>query len=502
MAVSPGRCAIIPKLGNSTVLGPAPDKMPAIMATRTRFAPSPTGHLHVGNARTALFCALLASRDGGVFILRIEDTDAVRSHEDFETALREDLHWLGLQWQEGPDVGGPKGPYRQSERAAFYDEHIKTLAAQSLVYPCFCSVKELEMARKAQLAAGRPPRYAGTCAKLGTAEIEARLAKGLKPALRFRVPEAGETVFQDMVRGRQVFAHRDIGDFIIRRADGSPAFFFSNAVDDALMGITHVLRGEDHLANTPRQLLLLEALGFTAPVYAHLSLIVGQGGAPLSKREGGGSLQELRAEGILPEALLNYLARLGHTYTSNEFMDLVALGRDFDFSHLGHSPAHFDQQQLEHWQGEALRHRDAKGMWQWMSSAHPELEQLVPAAERIAFVEAVRGNLSRPSDGVTWAHIVYDDLPPVTDEAGEALRAAGKGLFEAALNALKAGAPEFKPFAKAVGAAAGLSGKDLFKPLRAVLTGRLDGPEMEQLWKLMPAERIEARFARALDYNK
>ncbi|MFI4922010.1 MAG: glutamate--tRNA ligase, partial [Gammaproteobacteria bacterium] len=265
------------------------------MATRTRFAPSPTGHLHVGNARTALFCALLAARDSGAFILRIEDTDAARSHGDFETALREDLNWLGLHWQEGPDMGGPKGPYRQSERGESYAEHMQKLADRGLVYPCFCSAKELEMARKVQLAAGQPPRYAGTCAKLITAEIEARLAKGLKPALRFRVPETGETVFQDLVRGRQVFAHRDIGDFIIRRADGSPAFFFSNALDDALMGVTHVLRGEDHLANTPRQLLLLQALGLPAPSYAHLSLIVGQGGAPLSKREGGGSLKELRA---------------------------------------------------------------------------------------------------------------------------------------------------------------------------------------------------------------
>ena len=269
----------------------------------------------MGNARTALFCALLATRDQGAFILRIEDTDAARSEPGLRRSqLREDLAWLGLHWQEGPDVGGAKGPYRQSERGAIYADYLQQLADKGEVYPCFCTAVELEMARKAQLAAGQPPRYAGTCARLGTAEIEARLAKGLKPALRFRVPEQGETVFEDLVRGRQVFAHRDIGDFIIRRADGSPAFFFSNALDDALMGITHVLRGEDHLANTPRQLLLLAALGLPAPRYAHLSLIVGQGGAPLSKREGGGSLRELRAEGLLPEALLNYLARLGHTY--------------------------------------------------------------------------------------------------------------------------------------------------------------------------------------------
>ena len=456
----------------------------------------------MGNARTALFCALLAARDGGSFILRIEDTDAARSDRAFEDALREDLAWLGLSWQEGPDVGGTKGPYRQSERGQLYSEYLDKLAAKGLVYPCFCTAKELEIARKTQLAAGQPPRYAGTCAKLSTGEIEIRLAKGLKPALRFRVPEGGETVFEDLVRGRQVFAHRDIGDFIIRRADGSPAFFFSNAVDDALMDVTHVLRGEDHLANTPRQLLLLQALALPAPRYAHLSLIVGQGGAPLSKREGGGSLNELRAEGILPEGLLNYLARLGHAYAGNALEGFGTLAKGFDVSHLGHSPAHFDHQQLEHWQGEAIRHAAPERLWDWMATADPRIADLVPMTERMAFVDAVRGNLSRPSDGTDWARIVYDDQLVFSAEAREALGATPPQLFDAALTALKAGAPEFKPFSKAVGTAAGLSGKDLFKPLRAALTGRLDGPEMERLWRLMPPGRAERRLRRALDETK
>ena len=476
--------------------------MPDIMATRTRFAPSPTGHVHVGNARTALFSALLALRDGGTFILRIEDTDAARSDRAFEDALREDLAWLGLRWQEGPDVGGSHGPYRQSERGDSYSLHLEQLALKQRIYPCFCTSIELEVARKAQLAAGQPPRYAGTCAKLGTGEIEARIVRGLKPALRFRVPEEGETVFEDLVRGRQAFAHRDIGDFIIRRADGSPAFFFSNALDDALMGVTHVLRGEDHLANTPRQILLLQALDLPAPRYGHLSLVVGQGGAPLSKREGGGSLKELREDGILPEALLNYMGRLGHTYTSNAFMDLAALARDFDLARIGHSPAHFDHQQLEHWQGEAVRQANDLHLWQWLSRPHPELESLVPAVERVAFVEAVRGNLARPQDGADWARVIYDGLPAPAGEPAAALKAAGPGFFQSALGVLRAQALEFKPFAQAVGAASGLGGKALFKPLRAALTGRLDGPEMERLWKLLPAKRVEERLQQALEYAK
>src|SRR6185312_10370724 len=386
------------------------------MTTRTRFAPSPTGEIHVGNARTALFSALLAARDGGTFILRIEDTDANRSLRSHEDGMRADLAWLGLGWQEGPDVGGPKGPYRQSERAQLYEEKLGQLAAHGKVYPCFCTALELEVSRKSQLAAGRPPRYAGTCAKLGTAEIEARIAKGLKPALRFRVPERGETVFIDLVRGRQAFAHHDIGDFIVRRADGSPAFFFSNAVDDAHMGVSHVLRGEDHLANTPRQLLILEALGLKAPQYAHLSLIVGQAGAPLSKREGGGSLQELRVEGVLPEALLNYLARLGHAYADNAFTDFATLAKGFDVSHLGHSPAHFDHTQLDHWQGEAIRHAADGRLWAWMQAEYQELEQRVPERDRKAFVEVVRGNITRPRHGAEWAAVVYGDLPDPTPD--------------------------------------------------------------------------------------
>jgi nondiscriminating glutamyl-tRNA synthetase len=468
------------------------------MVTRTRFAPSPTGHIHVGNARTALFSALLAARDGGAFVLRIEDTDAARSERELEDMLRADLAWLGVHWQEGPDVDGPKGPYRQSERGVLYEEQFKRLADKALTYPCFCTAIELEVSRKTQLAAGKPPRYAGTCARLSTAEIEARMAKGLKPALRFRVPEQGETVFIDLVRRRQAFAYHDIGDFIIRRADGSPAFFFSNAVDDALMGVTHVLRGEDHLANTPRQLLILEALGMQAPQYAHLSLIVGQGGAPLSKREGGGSLQELRAEGVLPEALLNYLARLGHSYADNAFTDFATLARGFDVSHLGHSPAHFDHTQLEHWQGEAVRHADGARLWDWMKAAGPELVRQVPEDQRLAFVDAVRGNLTRPRQGGEWAAVVYGDLPGYLPEARAALDRARQGFFDAVRGVLRQPAPEFKAFAKAVGAATGRTGKDLYQPLRAALTGRLDGPEMERLWKLMDPQRIQSRFDRAM----
>lgn len=469
---------------------------------RTRFAPSPTGRLHVGNARTALFSALLAAREGGTLILRIEDTDAERSRREFETSLMADLAWLGIAWQEGPDKGGKHGPYRQSERGGIYRTYIDKLAAQGLTYPCFCTPTELALARKAQLTVGKPPRYAGTCAHLTPVEIEVRLAKGLKPALRFRVPERGETEFEDLVRGRQVFAHRDIGDFVIQRADGSPAFFFSNAVDDAIMGVTHVLRGEDHLANTPRQLLLLKALALPIPRYGHLSLIVGEGGAPLSKREGGGTLRELREDGILPEALLNYLARLGHTYASNDFMSFAELAEHFDVVHIGHSPAHYDHQQLEHWQHTAIRGAEPARLWQWLTAVYPELNTIVPASKRDFFLELARENVTLPTEAMIWARTIFSDYFAPDESSRGILEMTDPRFFEQALKCFKQGSAEFKPFAKAVGAATGLSGKHLFMPLRAALTGRVHGPEMDRLWPLMPSARIEQRLAAAEGFCK
>src|SRR5512145_1941589 len=248
----------------------------------TRFAPSPTGHLHLGNARTALFSQLAARSGGGRFVLRIEDTDAGRSDPALTARLLEDLHWLGLDWDEGPDRGGPHAPYLQSARGAIHARAIETLKNSGRVYPCFCTPQELGLARRAQLAAGRPPRYVGTCAALSDSEVRERLAQGRTPALRFRVPAGREIAFDDRIHGPQRFESGDIGDFVVARADGSASFFLGNAVDDAQMEVTLVLRGDDHLTNTPRQLLQLEALGLQAPDYGHLPLLLAPAGSPLS----------------------------------------------------------------------------------------------------------------------------------------------------------------------------------------------------------------------------
>src|SRR5258708_952995 len=278
---------------------------------RVRFAPSPTGQLHVGNARTALFNWLPGRGKDGAFTFRIEDTDTERSRRDFEEGILEDLRWLGLGWDEGPDVGGACGPYRQSERLHLYTSYANELLAGGHAYYCFCPPQKLESDRRSDLAAGRPPRYHGTCRSLDADEARRRLDGGERAVVRFRVPEHIDVAFQDLVRGEVTFSTDVIGDFVLVRSDGRPAYNFAVVVDDALMEITHVIRGEDHISNTPRQVLLYRALGFAPPRFAHLSLVLGPDHTPLSKRHGATSVAEFRARGYLPEALTNYLPLIG-----------------------------------------------------------------------------------------------------------------------------------------------------------------------------------------------
>ena len=462
-------------------------------AFKTRFAPSPTGRLHLGNIRTAFFNWLLARRHGGVFLLRLEDTDAMRGHEKYATALADDLRWMGLGWDEGPGVGGAHGPYAQSERGEIYKGYFTRLEQQGLAYPCFCSEHELAVERKVAIASHLPPRYSGKCRTLSADQVKAKFAAGLPATLRFRVPAAHPVGFDDKVRGAQQFNSADIGDFVIRRSDGTPAFFFCNAIDDALMQVTLVVRGEDHLTNTPRQIMLLEALGLPVPEYAHIALVVGADGAPLSKRTGSQSVEELRAAGFLPTALHNYLARLGHTYEDNAFLSLDALAAGFSAERLHRAPARFDEAQLKHWQREAVLHASAENLWAWMDDA---VHRLVPAVNRDDFIEAVRGNLLSPPDALQWARVLFSTDVSIGHAASDAVRAAGADFFAAALTALEKHGSDFKALTGTLKAATGKSGKALFQPLRAVLTGELDGPEMVKLLPLMGVERARARLAK------
>ena len=458
----------------------------------TRFAPSPSGEVHLGNARTALFNDLLARRHGGRMVLRIEDTDAARTQETFVTALIDDLSWLGLRWQEGPDVGGPHAPYRQSQRHAIYQRYFEQLESRQLVYPCYCTSLELELSRRAQQAAGRPPRYAGTCRSLSAEARQAKVDQGIRPTLRFRVPAGKRLEFEDLVRGHQSFLSDDIGDFIIRREDGTAAFFYSNAVDDATMGVTHVMRGDDHLSNTPRQRLLLAALHLPPPEYGHVSLLLGADGSPLSKRHGAVSVRELRQAGYSNLALCNQLFRLGHSTPDNRVLTLDAMAEAFDLAHLQRSPAHFELTQLRHWQSEWVRGLSAGEARGWLG---PILPAGLTIEQTDAFIAAVLPNVVLPEDARLWRQIIFGEALAFEDSALQAAREAGPAFFSAAADAVRERAD-----LAALRTATGRKGAAFFMPLRAALTGRLHGPELAPLLAVMPGERVRERllhFARA-----
>ncbi|MET0280924.1 MAG: glutamate--tRNA ligase [Steroidobacteraceae bacterium] len=449
----------------------------------TRFAPSPTGELHLGNARTALFNALLAWRGGGRFLLRIEDTDSARSQPEHARQLMQDLVWLGLAWHGEP--------LRQSQRGHIYDAQLTRLAEYGLTYPCFCSPRELELSRAAQLSAGRPPRYAGTCRRMPAAEARARLAAGETAALRFAVAGQGEISFDDLVHGPRRFALAEIGDFVLRRADGSAAFFFSNAVDDALSGVTHLLRGDDHLSNTPRQLLILQALGLPAPRYGHLALLTGSDGAPLSKRHGAASLRQLREMGYLPGAIANHLFRLGHSSSRQGALTLPEMAVAFDIGHLQRAPAHFDLVQLQGWQKDAVHALTTDAACAWLGARLPTS---LTSAQSAAFLAAVLPNLVYPDDVLPWLEVAFGADPVPDADSLAVIEATGRQLFQAAAKA--AAGNDFTAIVQAVKAATGLKGPALFKPLRAALTGRLAGPELGPLLKSMPAGSAQRRLAR------
>jgi nondiscriminating glutamyl-tRNA synthetase len=460
---------------------------------KTRFAPSPTGLIHFGNVRTALFNALFSYENDGIFLLRIEDTDLERSREAYTQALERDLRWLGLDWQEGDAVGGDAGPYRQSERIDIYDRYMHQLEAAGLAYACFCTPLELEVSRKLQAQSGRPPRYSGKCAHLTPEEAAQKKQEGTGHTIRFRMPRGEVIQFDDMVRGPQKFNTDDIGDFIIRRSDGTYAFFFTNAIDDALMGVTHVMRGEDHLTNTPRQIALMQALGLPVPTYGHISLIVDAKGAPLSKRSGSMSVEDLRTKGYFPVAINNYLARLGHHYPQEELLALPQLASNFAVTSLGRAPARYDRSQLDYWQGLAVLKQDTATLVDWLA---PAVAGQVPAGDLYDFTEAVRHNVVFPADAKPWAEAVYADALPLSDDARRVLAETPAEFFAQAQQQLDA-AMDFREFAARVKAATGRQGKQLFLPLRTALTGQTFGPEMPGLFALIGQARAAQRLAQA-----
>src|SRR5579859_2474990 len=316
-------------------------------AVRVRFAPSPTGYLHVGGARTALFNWLFARHSGGKFILRIEDTDRERSKPEYEEGIIRDLQWLGLDWDEGPSLGGRFGPYRQTERASLYREQLKKLLATGSVFHCFCTYKELEAERLAAQSTGKIYRYSGKCRNLPAEEIQAKRKAGNPFSIRLKVPE-GTTSFNDIVRGVVTVDHAEIDDFILVRSGGEPTYNFVASVDDALMKISHVIRGDDHLSNTPKQILICQALGLPLPLFAHIPLILGVDRTPLSKRHGANAVGEFKRQGYLPEAMVNYLALLGWSFDGKtEIFSKDELVKKFSLERVVKSAACFDYEKLQ-----------------------------------------------------------------------------------------------------------------------------------------------------------
>jgi nondiscriminating glutamyl-tRNA synthetase len=472
---------------------------------RVRFAPSPTGPLHVGNARTALFNFLLARQKGGKFILRLEDTDVERSTKEAENEILQDLRWLGLDWDEGPGQVGAYGPYRQSERLEVYRRYAWELLEKGNAYRCYCTSEELEEKRKRFLATGIPPRYDGRCRKLTPEEEQAFTDAGRIPSLRFKA-EARTIEFQDLIKGRVSFDGQKIGDFIILRSDGGAPYNFAVVVDDGLMKISHVIRGEDHLTNTPRQLLLYKALGFSPPQFGHLPLILGPDRTPLSKRHGATAVAHFREEGYLPEALANYLALLGWSCEdAREIFHLEELVHHFSLERVSRSPAIFNYEKLKWITRNHLKglegERKLELAWPFLQKKGINIEKMGRSWWKAA-LEVVWEEVDHLSQLADQVMVFSDDGWKVEPEAHTLLqKEESRRVLETLQDELRTvpelRADNYKPIVSSLAKRVNLSGRALYMPLRAALTGKIRGPELEKIFILLGKERVLQRVESA-----
>lgn len=472
------------------------------MSVRVRFAPSPTGYLHLGNVRTALFNWFFARKSGGSLVIRIEDTDAERSERRYEDQLLEDLRWLGIDWDEGVDIGGDLGPYRQTERFPFYKEKVEQLLSEGKAYYCFCSQEQLEADRQKQLAEGRSIRYVRRCRDLDPEEALGYLNEGRLATVRLRV-RPGTVSFQDLVFGRIEVDTDNVGDFILLRSDGSAQYNLACAIDDSMMGITHVIRGEGHISNTPRQILIFEGLGLSIPEFAHLSTILGPDGTKLSKRHGATSLAEFRQQGYLPEAVVNYLALLGWAppEDGNEILSPGEITSAFDFKSVNVSPATFDISKFN-----------------WVNRSHlkgcpvPRLLTLAaPFLEKVGLLGTdLTPDLQSWTEELLSVVVVYLDrledlgketnflwnFDPALDlkdsSAKEILEdsVAGEVILSFCQKLEESGAQEvsyevYKEAILGVMKSTGAKGKAVFRPIRLAITGRASGPELDRIIPLI-----------------
>jgi len=475
---------------------------------RVRFAPSPTGDLHVGNARTALFNWLFAKHYEGRFILRIEDTDQERTSRIFERNLLEDLKWLSLYWDEGPEKGGEFGPYHQIERLPLYSTYLKKLIADERVYPCYCTEEELEAERLTLLSMKMMPRYMGKCRNLTDSERKSLETKGRNAAFRFKV-KPGSIEFDDLIRGSMKFEGEAIGDFIIVRSNGIPSYNFAVVIDDHLMEITHVIRGEDHLSNTAIQILLYGALGFTPPSFAHHSLILGRDRSKLSKRHGSVSVREFRKKGILPKALLNYLSLLGGSLgEGKEFASLDEIIDMFSLERAGKSGAIFDESKLKWLNAMYIRDCDVETLIELLS---PFLKKagydpdLLDHTWLHQVVDAVKDNIVTLNEISGYIDMFVDEKYHVSREAAEILRGNTvaeilKALHEVLTQSEISRKNFYSTLIHSVREKTGLKAKSILMPLRAAVTGRTSGPELEKIFSILGKESILKRLEQARQF--
>ena len=458
---------------------------------RVRFAPSPTGHLHVGGARTALFNWLFARHHKGVLVLRIEDTDQARSTKESEELMLSDLQWLGIDWDEGPDKGGAYGPYRQSERLSIYQEHAQQLLDRGKAYRCYCTDEELEAHREQCKQNSQPPHYSGKCRKLAPEQREQLEAAGVPSVVRFKAVQE-DISFQDLVRGPVTFPQGMVGDFIIIRSQGYPIYNFCVTLDDALMKITHIVRGEEHLSNTLRQIMIYDALDFPLPKFAHISLILGEDRSKLSKRHGHASLGKYIEQGYLPAALVNYLALLGWAPSElsaevEEMLSVEELVRQFSLERVSKSPAVFGLDKLNFLSGHYIRGLSPERL---LELATPYLVDagLVNADTDQQWLTEVllelRGQLNCLSEITLHTDVFFKEtFAPAGDEEWALLRAEG---VEALLEGLKVKlaartaltASEFFALMKELQKEYGIKGKALYMPVRIALSGQQHGPDL------------------------
>lgn len=480
---------------------------------KVRFAPSPTGPFHIGGARSALFNWLVARHADGTFLVRIEDTDLKRSTKESEENIKDSLKWLGMNWDEGIDVGGPHGPYRQTERLDLYKKEVQRLLDEGKAYYCYCSADELEKSRKAQLDAGKTPIYDEHCRHLTEEEKAKYEAEGRKPVVRLKVRKDGVFAFDDMIRGHVEFQAAGVGDFIIMKSDGIPVYNFAVVIDDAFMEVTHVIRAEEHLSNTPRQLAIYEALGYKPPKFGHISLILGEDHKKMSKRHGATSVTEYRNMGYLPEAVVNYLALLGWTPKGEqEIFTEEELIKQFSMKRVSSNDAVFDINKLNWINFQYMKKLDADQLY----------DLIVPFLVKAGYVEEsvteekkdwlkkviwfMKDHIYFAGQAAEELKFFFEDMPALTDEAILSIMKAetsGK-LLKAFIEDLKAletfDQAEIKKCFNACMKAQGIKGKAAYEPTRIALTGATQGPGMFEMMELFGREKTMDRLEAALAY--